>query len=70
MDVKIWIGDDDIKRRKFLSLIDIDKFGSKEYFKNCTSIYIYNTKIYDIRVDNSNSRTYFEKHNNVEIDII
>ena len=71
MNIKIWIGDNKKKRKKVLSLIDINNFGGKGCFRDCTAIFIYNSKDdkFDVRAEWSSNKDYFNNHKNIEIKI-
>lgn len=69
MDSKIWIGDNQAIRMAILSLFDVDEFGGMAYFKNCTSIYVYNSRGFDVRCEYHADKKYFESHPNTEIRI-
>ena len=67
MNIKIWIGKDIKLRKKVLAMFDIEKFGGKPYFRNCTEIYVFNKNGYDIRCNKDNNRTLFNSHKNKEV---
>ena len=67
MNIKIWIGKNVKLRKKVLSMFDIEKFGGKSYFRNCTEIYVYNDNGYDIRCNKEGNRIMFDSHRNKEV---
>lgn len=67
---KIWIGNNPRLRKKILSLIDVEKYGGKSYFRGCTSIYFYNEGLFDIRVSKGETEAYFKKHTGVDIKVL
>ena len=71
MNSKLWIGDDNQRRKEILSMIDIEKYGGEIYFKNCTSIYFYRKSrlegVFDVRIDSRTTKDYFNNHRNKEI---
>ena len=75
MNTKVWIGDNKKLRKTILSMIDVEKYGGKIYFRNCSAIFFYqeNSRL-DVTVIKkdklNNSFDYFKSHKNKEINIL
>ena len=75
MKTKIWIGNNKKKRKLILSLFDVNLYGGKKEFKNCTSIYFYKSKVaekkhFDVRCrHNETDKVFFKLNENKEVKI-
>jgi hypothetical protein len=70
MNIKIWIGNDELLRKHVLSLFDVNKYGGLDYFEGTACVYVYSEgRDFDIRVGAANKDS-FDAHPNTEIKIM